>query len=243
MIDVLLLRLDAPLMSFGTTAVDHHRRAQGFPARSMIAGLLANALGYDHGQSEAIQSLQGRLRIATRRDRQGSVTQDYQTVDLGQPFLVGTGWTTRGVLEGRDGAKSTAEGTHIRLREYHADSVYTVALTLDPGIPDLGAIEAALQTPARPLFLGRKCCIPSCPLLLKRVRCASLFVALELAPPIEPERRSEGPLAAWWPEGEEGCPPGRPLATAEDRDWQNQIHAGRRVVIQGHVVPREGEDA
>ena len=42
----ILLRLDAPLMAFGAPIVDQHGVTGDVPLPSMIAGLLANGLGY-----------------------------------------------------------------------------------------------------------------------------------------------------------------------------------------------------
>src|SRR5437762_157802 len=118
MIELLLLRFDAPLLSFGGVAVDNQGVTRRFPGRAMLTGLVANALGYTHGQSERLQSLQERLRYAARCDRPGQTFVDYQTVDLSQPFLE-QGWTTRGTAEGREGG-SARKGTHIRYRHYIA---------------------------------------------------------------------------------------------------------------------------
>ncbi|MBZ0116483.1 MAG: type I-E CRISPR-associated protein Cas5/CasD, partial [Sandaracinaceae bacterium] len=161
MIRVLLLRLDAPLMSFGGTVVDARNVTDDFPARSMITGLCGNALGYDHRDVRELARLQERVRIGARRDREPERIVDFQTVDLGQPFLL-EGWTTDGRVEGREGG-SAGTGTHIRLRHYLADGVYTVALTLVPADepPALDDLSRALDEPARPLFIGRKCCLPS----------------------------------------------------------------------------------
>jgi CRISPR system Cascade subunit CasD len=243
MIQVLLLRFDAPLMSFGGTAVDQHRETQDFPALSMLTGLLANALGLDHREDALLHSLQTRLRFAARRDRTGQRIVDFQTVDLGQPHLVGTGWTTRGVVEGRAGG-SAGEGTHIRLREYHADAVFTVAVALDPGDPGLDTVEAALREPARPLFLGRKACLPATPILLGRLQATSLLDALRQAPPLRrPARLAAGdtpPLAACWPIEEGGT--GTPVPVTDERDWANQVHVGRRVVLTGRLTLAEVAD-
>ena len=50
---VLALRLEAPLMSFGGVLVDNRGVTEPFPTRSMLAGLIANALGHDHRDFEA----------------------------------------------------------------------------------------------------------------------------------------------------------------------------------------------
>jgi CRISPR-associated Cas5-like protein len=40
--DLVLLRFDAPLMSFGAVVVDQHNRTDPLPYRAMLAGLVAN---------------------------------------------------------------------------------------------------------------------------------------------------------------------------------------------------------
>jgi CRISPR system Cascade subunit CasD len=115
--DCLLLRLDAPLMSFGGVVVDQINPVERFIGCSQVAGMLANALGLDHAHTEAIGELQQRLRVASRWDAEPEHIVDYQTVDLGQDFLTDTGWTTRGTREDRGGGAATS-GTHQRYRHY-----------------------------------------------------------------------------------------------------------------------------
>ena len=153
--DALILRLDAPLMSFGGVIVDHHNVTERFPGVSLFAGLFANALGWTHGEGEKIGALQDRLIIASRWDIEPEAIVDYHTVDLGQPKMREKGWTTRGEPEHRDGGPARF-GTHIRLRHYWANGVLTAALALrDNTVPDLATLEAALQQPARPLTKRR----------------------------------------------------------------------------------------
>ena len=45
----LILRLEAPLMAFGATMIDANGPTHELPLRSMIAGLIANALGWQRG--------------------------------------------------------------------------------------------------------------------------------------------------------------------------------------------------
>jgi CRISPR system Cascade subunit CasD len=232
MIDALVLRFDAPLMSFGGVAIDQHRGTRDYPGRSMITGLLGNALRYDHRQTRALQALQDRIEYAVREDRRGELLRDYQTVDLSQDFMQ-EGWTTRGVVQGRAGAKATREGTHIRLRDYLADAIYTVALTLDPAHadPDTGEVEAALRRPARPVFIGRKCCLPATPIFLSRVQTESLRAALSEVP-LSP--RAESRHCRIW-RSVEGAQVRGALPVTDDRDWANQIHVGRRFVLEESI--------
>ena len=234
---VLLLRLDAPLIAFGGVVVDAKNITDEMPSRSMLTGLLGNALGYDHRDVVQLGALQSRLRVAARRDREGELLVDFQTVDLGQDFLT-QGWTTWGRVEGREGG-SAASGTHIRYRHYLADSIYTVALALsDEQSPTLDELAAALDEPARPLFIGRKACLPSTPLLMGIVKGTSLLDVLRDAPLASRGRRSASarclvrvPRGTALPSGVE--PSER--AVTEDRDWPNQIHTGRSIVWEAHL--------
>lgn len=160
----LLLRLEAPLMSFGTLAVDARRPVQRWPAVSMLTGLLANALGWRRTDAAALEALQARLRWAARLDRPGEPLHDFQTAQLDKKDLA---WTTWGTPEGRDGGPDTYTPPHIRQREYRADASVALALRLDPDddAPTVRALADALQRPRRPLFIGRKNCLPAVPLL------------------------------------------------------------------------------
>jgi CRISPR system Cascade subunit CasD len=240
-IDVMVLRFDAPLMSFGSVVVDQINRTDLYPYRAMLVGLIANALGLTRGEVDAHESLQRRLRYAARRDRAGCVLVDYQTVDFEPdgPMASNLGWTAEGLLEERRGGDAS-EGTHIRYRHYVADAIVTVAFTLGVGEqdvpPDLVAVASALQHPARPLFLGRKCCVPSASIFLEARRAPSLRQALEDLPRVVP-RGDRGPLPAIWARSEEGDDAKPRWPRVEDRDWANAIHVGRRMYVEGQVNP------
>lgn len=238
MIDVLVLRLDAPLMSFGGTTVDNIGVTDDHPGTSMLTGLFGNALGYRHGDSVRLQRLQARIRHAARADRAGQRFVDYQTVDLGQAALLGTGWTTRGFVEERAGAFS--EGTSIRHRHYLADAVYTVVLTVVPAeeTPTLGDLARALQSPARPLFIGRKPCLPAGPIYLRTERAPDLEAAIRMVP-LVPGRADTGAVRLWLPgQGDGGD--GRTRFVRDQRDWANQVHTGDRLVRVDELSPPSG---
>jgi len=167
----------------------------------MLTGLIANALGWDHRDVAKLDALQEKLRYAARIDRRGEALVDYHTVDLGQPWMdpEKAGWTTRGQIATRGGASS--EGTHIRYRHYRADSLHTVAVSLTGGEePSVEQIAGALQAPSRPLFLGRKCCLPASAILLRVVEAPSPMAALAAEP-------RQGPRGIWG-----FSPPGGPTA-------------------------------
>lgn len=250
-LDVLLLRFDAPLMSFGGVRVDERGVTDDAPGLSLLTGLVANALGWDHRDVRLLERLQSRLRFAVRRDRAGELLEDFQTVDLGQPCME-PGWTTWHRPAGRLGA--SGRGTHIRYRKYWADAVFTLALTLEPASeePTTETVEKALREPERPLFLGRKPCLPAEPILLGRTRASTLKEAVVAAPPARlqgaaPRDAAAGNrLAVWWPEAD--APPPAPedglrQPVYDLRDWANQVHVGRRFVYRSTVeIPQELSD-
>ena len=158
----LVIRLEAPLMAFGGVAVDQERPTRDFPAASMLTGLVANAFGLRWSDRVAHQALQDRLIFAARREgepRAAGVVTDVQNVQLNK---ADKGWTTFGTPEGRDGASYDAP--HRRTRHYLADQAMRVVLRFHPVEPDptLETLAEALDRPARPLFIGRKPCLPSC---------------------------------------------------------------------------------
>jgi CRISPR system Cascade subunit CasD len=176
----LLLRLEAPLMSFGSTAVDHRRPVQPWPAVSMLTGLLGNALGWDRSAVAELDRLQARVRWAARVDRPGEPVNDFQTAQLAKTDKA---WTTRGVVEERDGGADSYKSPHLRSRDYRADASVLVALRLEPADeePSIEQLARALDRPARPLFLGRKGCLPATRLLVGVVDADDALQALGTA--------------------------------------------------------------
>lgn len=232
--EALILRLDAPLMSFGGVMVDQHNITDRFPGLSLFTGLLANALGWSHADGDRIGRLQDRLVVASRWDIAPEAIVDYHTVDLGQAKMCEPGWTTRGFPEHRDGAPATKYGIHQRYRHYWANGVLTAALALErEEAPNLDDLETALRHPARPLFLGRKTCLPSAPILLGRASGTDVLCVLKTVARFPCAVRSQkGAMPARWP-ADIGQPREEQIKPVYDqRDWKNQWHAGSRMVAE-----------
>lgn len=226
----LLLRLEAPLMSFGKEAVDAYGVVQDFPARSAITGLLGNALGYDRTDDAKLDRLQHRLLLGSVRLREGHRIQDFQTAQLAK---TDRGWTTRGRPEGRDGGAATYESPHIRYRDADADAAILVAIRLDPAPepPDLNALADALARPERPLFIGRKPFLPSGPIHAGFVEADTILAALQA---VCAQAKAGG--RAQWPVGEgEGR---TAVELTDERNWRAGVHAGLRRVVEGFVGVR-----
>ena len=263
----LILRLEAPLMAFGGEAIDNLGVIRRFPSASMLTGLLANALGWRRVERERHQQLQDRLVFAARIDREpggGGRLTDYQTVKMGDTVDLFVrsghwvmGWTTRGQPDeraGQLGAAGSGPFTHQRWRHYHADMRVTVALRMEPAdlSPTLENLADALAQPARPLFIGRKPCLPSAPLLdtvcdpwaegdtaLAALRSRPLCGRDAESHIVHRGGRITG-VALLWPEGEgDGeTSPSHTYMITDERNWASSgLHGGGRLVHEASLAP------
>jgi len=244
----LILTFEAPLMAFGDEIVDAYGKVRDFPGASNLTGLFANALGWTRGQRAAHQRLQDRLVFAVRLDRPGIEIRDFQTAKLAANDR---GWTTRGVFEGRAGGAATYESPHIRHRDMIADAALTVAVALAPAeeAPTLDDLAAALDAPARPLFLGRKPCLPARPLLVagdagRFIEAKDAFAAVAAAPFIvdDAEADADGPVLTG-PERRDLPAVFERRLIADERNWHSGVHGGGRVFARGRRtrLPPAGE--
>jgi CRISPR system Cascade subunit CasD len=222
--DYLLMVLEAPLLACGGEVVDARGVITDFPGTSMLTGLLGNALGWRRTDHHSLASLQARLCYAARIDREGERFTDFQTAQLARDDK---GWTTRGAPEGRAGSHETYGSPHLRYREYEADKRVVVALRLDPAddTPTLTDLAAALDTPARPLFIGRKPCLPSVRLCGGVVEADGLLAALTTLP-APPTTRPRVML----PESEPARAGDEIRPLSDLRQWQADVHGGVRTV-------------
>jgi len=214
-------------------------------------------LGYDQSEFDRHDRLQERITYAVREDVVGEEITDYQTVRLNPEDrpqdpnprrleMQRQGWTTWAAVDERNKDGENARRI-VSDRDYWADAVHTVAVTLDaPGeTPTLDDLDAAVRHPARPLFLGRKPCLPADSLFAGRMEADSLPDALVQAP--LHARADDGPsYAAWWPTHPDADDPsGANLdvdlrePVTDRRDWKNQIHVGERWIVNGTVTPTD----
>ncbi len=225
----LLMRLRAPLIAFGGETIDNYGVIRDFPALSMVTGLLANALGWDRGDDVKHNRLQERLVIGARLEADGERLVDFQTAQL---QANDKGWTTRGMPEERAGGAGSYAGPHLRYRHYHADMDVLVALRLQPTdeSPTLDELASALDKPARPLFVGRKNCLPTDRLMAGWIEADDILGTLQLAAPT-----LQTPVRAQWPDGEGQLPGDRVVDVCDERNWTSGVHGGWRPVREGLI--------
>lgn len=166
----LLLRLCAPLQSWGYQSRFSHRDTGLEPSKSGVIGVLCAALG--RPRDAPLDDLAA-LRMGVRVDREGRLEIDYHTAG--------------GAHHKRDAAYGVPKPDGKGLqpvqswRSYLADADFLVGLEGDPAL--LATLDAALQRPRWQLYLGRKAFVPALP------------VRLPSAPPWGPGLRPE-PLDA-----------------------------------------------
>jgi CRISPR system Cascade subunit CasD len=137
----LLLRLAAPLQSWGTTSRFKKLTTEREPTKSGVIGLVAAALGRER---DADLTDLTELRFGVRVDQPGELLQDFHTA------------------HGLDGKQA-----FISYRYYLCDAVFVVGLeSEDEALLD--QVEDALKHPRFPLYLGRRACPPAGRMVLGR---------------------------------------------------------------------------
>ncbi|GHH66140.1 type I-E CRISPR-associated protein Cas5/CasD [Streptosporangium violaceochromogenes] len=169
----LVLRLGGPLQSWGDRSVFNRRDTRPEPTKSGVLGLLAAAAGRSREEPPGELLV---LRMGVRVDQPGTLLRDYHTVSdyRGRP-LPQAGVSAKGLQK----PTSPAKLTHVTQRFYLQDAVFLAALE-GPAVL-VKALVDAVRSPAFPLALGRRSCVPTQPLFLA-VREAPLEEVLRTEP-------------------------------------------------------------
>jgi CRISPR system Cascade subunit CasD len=177
----LLLRLVAPMQSWGTNSRFAQRDTGKEPSKSGVIGLLAAALGLDRENWIDLEPLT-HLFMGVRHDRPGVPKRDYQT----------TGCAASDTIIKADGTQAR-DGGVVSDRFYLADAAFLVGLECDDH-SHLERVRAALRNPCWPLALGRKSYVPSEPIWIENgLRDAPLRDVLAKWPWIASKRKWEEP--------------------------------------------------
>lgn len=135
---VLLLRLAAPLQSWGSASRFARRETEREPTKSGVLGLLAAAEG--RRRTDSIEDLLA-LKFGVRVDQPGSILQDFHTAHR-------------------------PDGTAMPLttRFYLSDAVFVAAVEGEDAL--VRGLDDAVRDPSFPLYLGRRSCPPAGPIAL-----------------------------------------------------------------------------
>jgi CRISPR system Cascade subunit CasD len=146
-----LMRLEGPIQSWGTQGRFSIRDTDTEPSKSGIIGVVAAALGMQRDDDATLGRLAA-LEMAVRVDREGTLLRDYHTVG-------------GGVFRGERYAVWGTKDPVPTERYYLSNASFLVALGGE-NEEMVERIADALANPRWPLFLGRKACVPSMPLLV-----------------------------------------------------------------------------
>ncbi|CAL9374364.1 type I-E CRISPR-associated protein Cas5/CasD [Streptomyces sp. enrichment culture] len=171
---VLVLRLAAPLQSWGGPSRYNQRETRPQPTKSGVLGLLAAAEGRDREAS--LTDLVG-LQLGVRVDQPGTLLRDYHTYSdyRGVPLL-----SAKTNAKGQQTRTTPAKHTGVTRRYYLQDAVFVAALRGPKAL--VQSLEEAVRNPAFPLCLGRRSCPPTGPVSLGLRTDSPLKEALEGVP-------------------------------------------------------------
>ncbi len=157
----LALYLRAPLQSWGASSKFGDRGTLEAPTRSGLLGLLAAACGIDKNDEARDREWLARaakLSVTVLAFRRGDRMPDYHTV--GARYDKDDPWQKRMIPTTSDGKP---RGTDLTHRDYLADSVFGAVLSGDDALVD--EMATGLADPVWGVWLGRKSCIPTEPIL------------------------------------------------------------------------------
>jgi CRISPR system Cascade subunit CasD len=152
MSNVLLLRLSAPLQSWGMSSRFSIRDTAKEPSKSGVIGLLCAALGISRDDANTTNptfNALTKLKFGVRVNREGVMQKDYHTA--------------QNIAKADGGIKETELST----RWYLADADFLVGLE-SGDLPFLESLQNAVKHPKWQLFLGRKSFVPSVPIYLAK---------------------------------------------------------------------------
>ncbi len=141
----LLLRLAAPLQSWGCGSKFNIRNTEREPTKSGVIGMIAAAMGIQRNDDPKKLEPLSKLRYGVRVEKEGKLLKDFHMVH-----------------EYKNGEISNS---HITERYYLSDAVFLAALEADSSAY-LEEIVHALNNPVYPLFLGRRSCPVTLPVVI-----------------------------------------------------------------------------
>ena len=151
---ILLLRLSAPMQSWGVMSRFSRRDTGREPSKSGVVGLLCAALGIAREDANVENSQFAelvKLKMGVSVLREGVLQSDYHTAQN---------------IVKADGSMPPKGDTKLSTRFYLADADFVVALAGDD-FELLETIQTALKNPRWQLFLGRRAFVPDLPVYFR----------------------------------------------------------------------------
>lgn len=218
-IPILLFRLEGVLQSWGEHSKWDYRDSADFPSKSGVIGLIGCAMGLERDDCR-LGEISRKLHMIVRADRTGELVSDFQTVSAE-------------VLYNAEGKPRGGGSTFITHRSYLQDASFLVGLHGDMVL--LEEIQETLRKPRWCLYLGRKSCVPTVPVIgTITTEYDSLLQAMEIHP--LRKRHDKDILVEMESEGMEGRQ--RP----DERTREPGLHYQSRRVVVRRIRKQEEND-
>jgi CRISPR system Cascade subunit CasD len=159
---VLFLNMQAPLMSFGDEANFIQIRTRKEPSKSAVFGMIRAALGV---RSEEKREDIDRLKMAVRVEKEGKILSDYHIAQDVPAFK----------------PSQNNQPKTVPTDRYFLSDAHFLVLLESNNIQLLEEIEHAVQFPKFTISFGRKCCLPSAPLIVPKPMLSIVDVGLDEA--------------------------------------------------------------
>lgn len=161
----ILMWLEAPLQSWGFDSKFNRRDTLEFPTKSGILGVILCALGASGEQRELLERFAALKQtvLSFRYKRNGEFEPKLPYLHDFQ--MIGSGyddkdmWESLNIPKKSDGGSAVGGGTKLTHRYYLQNAVFAVLLEVPSDMSD--EISNVLKNPVYPIYLGRRCCVPT----------------------------------------------------------------------------------
>ncbi len=155
----MLLWFEAPLQSWGADSKFSRRDTLEFPTKSGVLGLVLCVMGASGEQKDLLACFSNLKQtvLSFQYDRD-SLLHDFQMIGSGYDSK--NKWQKNFIPKKADGDVPTnSDGTKLTHRYYLQNAVFAVLLEVPADLTE--KIANALQNPVYPIYLGRRCCVPT----------------------------------------------------------------------------------
>ena len=167
----LSLWFESPLQSWGVDSKFGLRTTFTFPTKSGIAGIILAAMGKAGEEIEFLENFsfwkEYAFSFSQKQKAGNSLNTDFHMIGSG--YDSSDEWQSKMIPKKRDGkapvsADGSTGGVKITYRQYLQEAYFGVILEIPSSYYDVNDIVNSLQNPTWPIYLGRRCCVPSFPI-------------------------------------------------------------------------------
>jgi CRISPR system Cascade subunit CasD len=158
--------IDAPLQSWGVSSKFQRRATESYPTKSGVLGLVAAAMGIDKHADDEAEQLKPLAACKFSVFSLQRTAKNHPVLQMEDYHTVGGGFDKDNPAERLHISRKASGGpsTTVVTRRFYLEQARFVAL-LEGDHEILDKAAKALEDPKWGVWFGRKCCLPSSPLL------------------------------------------------------------------------------